>query len=291
MIRRYEGRSVDEIASLAAQYPEWSRASETYRHRRGQFEIELLKLGDGSIWMNGHPNASNANEPSVKQHKHAADDNREIGRIQTKSTAQCDRIRSRTHSIASKKRAMNSFPNATTISEVQSANWWLKRFAMSQGMRTCQALQSAPRSFLKAFTKGRYALRMGSGRTPEFTAWDTHISREQPLDQLSGGTRVQLLIAVRMAFIERFEAEACLPVIFDETLANADDIRADALIDATLQIAADGRQVFYFTAQLDEVDKWRSRAAGAKCRSQWLTLRKHASKRIARDVPRSHFRR
>src|SRR5690606_37768952 len=37
-----------------------------------------------------------------------------------------------------------------------------------------------------------------------------------------------------------------------------DDVRADAIIQAVLDLAASGRQVFYFTAQADEVGKWRA---------------------------------
>ena len=262
MIERYQGRSVDEIATLAAQYPEWSRANETYRHRREQFEIELPKLGtdfDLGEWPPDRIERERAECDEVQVR--AADNNQEIGRIQNeinsamRSHQVADALvrveKARDELISKRDDYLRSAIGKLVVEEIRNV----------ARDRDLPEVAERARVLFRAFTNRRYELRMGSGKTPEFTAWDTHISREQPLDQLSGGTRVQLLIAVRMAFIERLEAEACLPVIFDETLANADDIRADALIDATLQIAADGRQVFYFTAQLDEVDKWRSRAA------------------------------
>jgi len=47
-----------------------------------------------------------------------------------------------------------------------------------------------------------------------------------------------------------------LPLILDETLGTSDDARAGVIIDAVNEIARDGRQVFYFSAQEDEVGKW-----------------------------------
>jgi hypothetical protein len=116
------------------------------------------------------------------------------------------------------------------------------------------------RELFTLFTHGRYELRTNPGPSPKFSAFDTQLRIEQSLDQLSSATRVQLLIAVRMAFVETQESDVLLPMIFDETLANADSLRADALINTTLEIAANGRQVFYFTAQYNEVQKWEARA-------------------------------
>ena len=48
-----------------------------------------------------------------------------------------------------------------------------------------------------------------------------------------------------------------VPLILDETLGNSDERRAQEIIDAAMEICRDGRQVFYFTAQQDEVSKWR----------------------------------
>jgi hypothetical protein len=78
------------------------------------------------------------------------------------------------------------------------------------------------------------------------------------LEQLSTGTRIQLLLAVRLAFIETQEQSLKLPILADELLANSDESRAEAIIKALVQMSQEGRQVFYFTAQADEVFKWKS---------------------------------
>lgn len=106
-------------------------------------------------------------------------------------------------------------------------------------------------------THGRYRLDFDDGDPPAFRAYDTTTATGHALDELSSATRVQLLLAVRLAFVERQEAGVRLPLLLDETLGNSDDARAAAIIDAVLALAAEGRQVFYFTAQPDEVGKWK----------------------------------
>jgi energy-coupling factor transporter ATP-binding protein EcfA2 len=115
------------------------------------------------------------------------------------------------------------------------------------------------RDLFGLITRGRYRLDMEDTETVGFRAYDNITHRGHGLDELSSGTRVQLLLAVRMAFVETQETGAALPLLLDEVLANCDDDRATAIIDAALALARAGRQVFYFTAQADELVKWRSR--------------------------------
>jgi hypothetical protein len=67
---------------------------------------------------------------------------------------------------------------------------------------------------------------------------------------------VQVLLAVRIAFVEQQEQGVRLPLLLDETLANTDDRRAQIIIESMIELARNGRQIFYFTAQGDEVAKW-----------------------------------
>ncbi len=105
-------------------------------------------------------------------------------------------------------------------------------------------------------TRGRYELRVSGSDQPEFRAYDTLDKRGRPLDHLSTGTKIQLLMSVRLAFVEQSETTVKLPILADELLANSDDERAEAIIDALTEISNTGRQIFYFTAQEDEVAKW-----------------------------------
>lgn len=114
------------------------------------------------------------------------------------------------------------------------------------------------RELFARITQGRYRLEMSDGDPPTFRALDSISGAGHALDELSSGTRLQLLLAVRVAFVEHQEHGVMLPLIFDETLGNSDEQRARAIIDATVEIARNGRQVLYLTAQHDEVRKWQS---------------------------------
>ena len=107
-------------------------------------------------------------------------------------------------------------------------------------------------------TSGRYELDLQEEGVFAFRAYDTVLKLGQDLEELSTGTRIQLLLSVRLAFIENREPSLKLPVIADEVLANSDDTRAKAIIDALIEISKQGRQVFYLTAQGDEVGKWKT---------------------------------
>ena len=115
------------------------------------------------------------------------------------------------------------------------------------------------RELFSIITRGRYELEFEEGPPPAFTARDTTTGGLLHLDQLSSGTRVQVLMAIRLAFVENVESGPKLPVLLDETLGNSDELRAGAIIDAAIEIARKGRQVFYFTAQGDEVARWQAR--------------------------------
>ena len=115
------------------------------------------------------------------------------------------------------------------------------------------------RELFGIITRGKYELQFEIGPPPEFTALDTSTGMTLSLDQLSSGTRVQLLMAIRLAFVENVEVGPKLPVILDETLGNSDEFRASAIIDAAIDISRRGRQVFYFTAQGEEVARWLQR--------------------------------
>lgn len=116
------------------------------------------------------------------------------------------------------------------------------------------------RELFARITHGRFELRLDQQGEPEFTAFDELDRQERRLEELSSGTRVQLLLAVRVAFVEQQEQGVKLPLLLDEVLGNSDDERARAIMEAVVELARDGRQIFYFTAQGDEVARWRALA-------------------------------
>ncbi|MBL8908553.1 MAG: hypothetical protein JNM20_17915 [Rhizobiales bacterium] len=86
----------------------------------------------------------------------------------------------------------------------------------------------------------------GEKFTPESLSRD---GRQEEFERLSGGTREQIAILVRLAFA-RLAAEAGrpAPVFLDDALVYADDTRIEKLFDA-LQIAAQAHQIILLTCR------------------------------------------
>jgi len=139
----------------------------------------------------------------------------------------------------------------------QGAGWQLGEFVRTQTRdRNRPQVFHRARELFSRITYGRYRLEFSSAPSAEFRATDTTTNIGHSLDELSSATRVQLLMAVRLAFVEVMEQGPKLPLILDEVLGNSDEHRARAIIEATIEIGRTARQVFYFTAQHDEVAKW-----------------------------------
>jgi DNA repair protein SbcC/Rad50 len=120
------------------------------------------------------------------------------------------------------------------------------------------ALARAARWF-ERFTRHRYRLKFASER---FEAFDTRAEQLRAITQLSTATRMQLLLALRLAWIEQAEqGREPLPVFMDEVLTTSDPDRYRLIVESVQEIAGGGRQMFYLTAQSDEATAW---AAWAK---------------------------
>lgn len=146
------------------------------------------------------------------------------------------------------------------------------------------------RRIFTRITRGRYSLAFASQPVPGFHAFDNQERRGRTLEELSSGTRVQLLLAIRVAFVETQEGPARLPLVLDEVLGNSDDERASAIMDAVIELARDGRQIFYLTAQQDEVAKW-SAALDHRSDVQWRLVDLLAARSLERPVQTPRLRR
>jgi hypothetical protein len=114
------------------------------------------------------------------------------------------------------------------------------------------------------FTRGRYELRLAeseAGGEPSFRALDTTQQRGLALAELSRGTRMQLLLAVRLAFALDAERGTSLPILLDEVLSSSDPERFAAIADCVLALVEQGRQVFYFTSQPSDGAAWKEIAS------------------------------
>lgn len=117
------------------------------------------------------------------------------------------------------------------------------------------------RNHFSDFTLHGYELRLGrDAKSPRLFAMDLRNGESRELNELSDGTRAQLLLAARMAFAEEIERGVILPLFLDEALDQSDPIRFRAIASSLARIAHDqGRQIFYLTS--DPLDRERIRHA------------------------------
>ena len=95
-----------------------------------------------------------------------------------------------------------------------------------------------------------------------FAARDLRQGAERTLDELSSGTRMQLLLALRLAWTEAQEQDGrTLPLFLDEALTTSDEERFAVMAQSLERIAgaANGRrrQIFYLSARRHEAALWR----------------------------------
>lgn len=110
------------------------------------------------------------------------------------------------------------------------------------------------------FTKYQFQLELPkSSISPiSYQVLETATGERKGFDQLSRGTRMQLLMAVRLAFAFHSETGGeSLPLFLDEILANTDAERFEAVAQVIAELLSSGRQIFYLTCNGEDVIKWK----------------------------------
>ena len=107
-----------------------------------------------------------------------------------------------------------------------------------------------------AFTHNAFELTLADGDEGGFRARNTTTRELLELAQLSDGTHIQLLLAVRLAFATSAERGSSIPLMLDEALSTSDPERFAAVAEALAVLAADGRQIFYLTSNPADVAAW-----------------------------------
>jgi DNA repair protein SbcC/Rad50 len=123
-----------------------------------------------------------------------------------------------------------------------------------------RVLATASDSF-RDFTQGRYQLRVVAGEndTGRFAAFDTGLGENVGLGELSDGTRAQLLLAVRLAFIRENEGSVKPPIFLDESLTSSDPHRFAAIADRLARWAGQQeRQIFYLSSNPNDARAWQT---------------------------------
>ena len=106
------------------------------------------------------------------------------------------------------------------------------------------------------FTHHLYKLKVSPGDDGSFVAIESKSQRSLGPHELSDGTRVQLLLAARLAFAEDVEKGAHLPLFLDEALDHSDPARFRAIARSLARMTVDDdRQIFYLTNDPTDVER------------------------------------
>lgn len=132
----------------------------------------------------------------------------------------------------------------------------VERIAQRHEANTQPPVLAAMNDHLTHFTGGRYRLLVTGDNPSRFVALDNSEQRLE-LAELSDGTRAQLLLAARLAFLNSAESGLQAPLFLDEALTASDPERFAAIAGALGRMAAvTGRQVFYLTSNPADCSAW-----------------------------------
>ncbi len=106
-------------------------------------------------------------------------------------------------------------------------------------------------------TAHEFSLELRNGN--RFDARDLKQEQLRALEELSSGTRMQLLLALRLAWTEAQEQGGeSLPLFLDEALTTSDEDRFAVMANTLTRLADAGeRQIFYLSARRHEGALWR----------------------------------
>ena len=118
------------------------------------------------------------------------------------------------------------------------------------------ALIADARDRFERFTAHQWSLTVNDQK--HLAARDLQQNRERSLEELSAGTRTQLLLAARIAWARDLErTSVTLPLVLDEALSATDPQRFEAVVNNLAQlIDEESRQVLFLTARPEEPMLW-----------------------------------
>jgi uncharacterized protein YhaN len=112
------------------------------------------------------------------------------------------------------------------------------------------AVLGAASEALTRLTRNRY-VRIWSPLGERTLRVDDDHGRTFAVEQLSGGTREQLFLALRLGLVRHAaERGVRLPVVLDDVFVNFDQLRTEAAFETIREFAGENRQVLFFTCHL-----------------------------------------
>jgi uncharacterized protein YhaN len=134
----------------------------------------------------------------------------------------------------------------------------LERVRAQHDKQSCpKVLRSAAELFAK-FTHHKYNLIVDErSDPPSFRVFEVFTQVGKGLSELSDGTRIQLLLAVRLAFAGQIERGTKLPIFLDDVLTTSDPSRFQAIVESLSVLATEEeRQIVYLTANPSDAVRW-----------------------------------
>ncbi|MBS3785446.1 MAG: hypothetical protein KGY57_01420 [Gammaproteobacteria bacterium] len=146
---------------------------------------------------------------------------------------------------------------------IKAGQWLLDTVEKSYQQAHEPALAKAAKARFEAFTHGNWSLAFNQEQ--EVVAKDLISNKQRTLDALSSATRMQLLLAARIAWAQDQERlTRPLPFILDEALGNSDPQRFTAAVQSLEQlINAEHRQIIYLSARPEDLSLWKASAESA----------------------------
>jgi uncharacterized protein YhaN len=112
------------------------------------------------------------------------------------------------------------------------------------------AVLTAASEALARLTRNRYVRIWAPLGSRTLRVDDDH-GRTFAVEQLSGGTREQLFLALRLGLVRHASERGVeLPLILDDVFVNFDQLRTEAAFETLRDFADEGRQVLFFTCHL-----------------------------------------
>lgn len=247
--------SEETLRMLASQVEEWKELQRSLRHKEVLYDEQAKKTPEALLMLTSHSqdDLQEQIEHIEKEQELLRSKHQSLGGLiqlyddlkfgSALSEAELARTKTQEALEAFREEQVMGRMITTLASDLQ---------AESEKEFQPQVLKHAS-EWLATITNNRYTI---SANEEGFFATDAIMAKNYKLDALSSGTRIQLLFSIRMAFITMQEETSgvSLPIFLDELLANSDDDRAAAIVRSIGEIAKK-RQVFYVTAQRDEVEK------------------------------------
>jgi len=260
---RAEG-DVRDLASLLEDLPEYRKQAKAKAKLESQIELdcaELEKVSESDLAQKDGPSLQDLKaqlDQTSSRAQQLRDETADVSAQVTHASSGHDledRIAAREQARASLRRVRCEALFAA------AGNFLLGHVKDAYEQKRMPRVYERARRHFSEFTLHRYelTLRLDAGSDePRLCALDLIRQETRGLEELSDGTRSQLLLAARIAYAQEVEQAETLPLFLDEALDQSDPRRFEDIARSLGRIAdKQKRQIIYLTSDPLDVDRIR----------------------------------